>query len=189
MRRSTESKSIAGVPGLALRRDGARTAWSLLSRGDRVHGCTVRPTGRGPHPVILLAGPDGCASSAFVESAASAWCAHAALVTFDLPLCGARKSDKLSALALGTTTALAKRLRPEIEAQVAADLAQLLGLVATDPALDETRVTFVGVGLGAKLARAFAAAPNGVARLEFEASANPKAIWFRKIADRVTRPA
>jgi hypothetical protein len=187
MRRVAAQEPSAAVRGLAARREGTKTCWSLLSRGDRVHGYVIRPAHAGPHPVILLAGPDGCASSALAESAASACSATAALISFDLPLCGARKSDKLSALALDARTPLAARLRPELEQQVAADLASVLALVAADPELDASRVTFVGVGLGAELARGFLADPNGVAHVAIAKDPAPSPSWFREVAERASR--
>ncbi len=173
------------VLGLAMRHDGPETHWSLTSSGDRVRGRTLKPAHAGPHPVFLLASPDGCADSAFVESAAAAWCARAALVVFDLPLCGSRKSDKLTSLALDDRLPLAQRLRPELEAQVAWDFRQVLALIASDPELDSARVTFVGVGLGGRLARAFLAEPNALARSEISPDDTQPASWFRAIAERV----
>jgi len=184
MRSGQEPKPLAGVLGLATRRRGAETCWSLLSRGDRVRGRTVKPVHSGRHPVILLAGPDGCASSVFIESAAAAWCARAALVVFDLPLCGSRKSDKLTSLALDERLPLAQWLRPELEAQVASDIAAVLELVAADPELDAARVTFVGVGLGATLARAFLAAPSALAQIVLAQDESQPTSWFREIGER-----
>jgi len=181
------SGPVVGVLGLVTRRDGSETEWSLLSRGDRVRGRSVKPTHAGRHPVILLAGPDGCASSAFVESAAAAWCARTALVVFDLPLCGSRKSDKLTSLALDARLPLARRFRAELEAQVAADLAAVLALIAADPELDAGRVTFVGVGLGGELARAFLAAPSTVAHVVLAPDETPPASWLREIGERASR--
>jgi dienelactone hydrolase len=181
------SDSPSGVLGLAMRRDGTETAWSLLSRGDRVRGRIVKPAHAGRHPVILLAGPDGCLSSVFVESAAAAWCARAALVVFDLPLCGSRKSDKLSALSLDLRLPLAQRLRAELEQQVASDIAQALALIEADPELDVARVTFVGVGLGAELARGYLAAPSAIAQVVLAPAGTPAASWLREVGERAAR--
>jgi len=182
------AKPASQVLGLASRCEGSETRWSLLSRGDRVHGCSVKPQGPGRHPVILLAGPDGCASSPFVLAAAAAWCARAALVSFDLPLCGSRKSDKLSALALDLRLPLAARLRPELEAQVASDVSLVLALIAADRELDAARVTFAGVGLGAELARAFLATTRVFRQIELAPVAAPGADWLREVGERATRP-
>ena len=182
-----EPKPESRVMGLATRRLGNETRWSLLSRGDRVHGRTLTPAGAGRHPVILLVGPDGVATSAFVDSAAAAWCARAALVVFDLPLCGSRKSDKLTALALDARLPLAERLRSELEAQVGSDLAEVQRLIAADPALDATRVTFVGVGLGAELARTFLAETRAFAHVALAPDGTPTAGWLREIGERASR--
>ncbi len=177
----------AHVAGLAAQRLGRETGWSLLARGDRVRGRTIKPAQGTRHPVILLAGPDGCANSEFCANAAAAWCARAALVVFDLPLCGSRKSDKLTALALDATLPIARRLRPDVEAQVEADIAALLTLIAADPELDPARVTFVGVGLGAELARSFAAKPVGVAQVVLSKDEAPATSWLREVGERATR--
>jgi pimeloyl-ACP methyl ester carboxylesterase len=176
----------AHVAGLAAQRLGRETGWSLLARGDRVRGRTIKPAQGARHPVILLAGPDGCANSEFCANAASAWCARAALVVFDLPLCGSRKSDKLTALALDATLPIARRLRPDVEAQVEADIAAVLTLIAADPELDPARVTLVGVGLGAELARSFAAKPVGVAQVVLHKDEAPATAWLREIGERAS---
>lgn len=168
------------------RRAGRERSWSTLSRGDRVHGRTLVPAQPGRHPVILLAPPDGCANSEFCAAAAALWCARAAVVVFDLPLCGSRRSDKLTALALDPTLPIAHRLRPDLEAQVAADLEAVLALIAADRELDRARVTFVGVGLGAELARAFVANPSSVARVELAKDDAPGATWLREVGERAT---
>lgn len=177
------AKPSARVLGLAPRSLGSDTAWSLLSRGDRVRGRIVKPAGSGPHPVIVVAGPDGCASSPFIEAAIAAWSAGAAVIAFDLPLCGSRNSDKLTALALDLRLPLAKRLRAELEAQVAADLAQVRALIATDPHLDPARVTFAGVALGADLAKAALSSPHKFKHVAIAPSANPDATWLREVLD------
>jgi len=179
--------AATGVAGLATQRVGRETAWSLLSRGDRVRGCTRKPAQAGRHPVILLAGPDGCASSEFCASAAAAWCARVALVVFDLPLCGSRRSDKLTALALDATLPIARRLRPDLEAQAAADFALVLALIAADPELDPARVTFVGVGLGAELARSFLEQPNKLAQVVLYKDDAPATSWLREVGERASR--
>ena len=175
------------VAGLAAQRVGRETAWSLLSRGDRVRGRTWKPAQPGRHPVILLASADGCASSEFCASAAAAWCARAALVVFDLPLCGSRRSDKLTALALDATLPIARRLRPDLEAQVAADFARVLELIEADSELDPARVTFVGVGLGAELSRSFLEKPDRVAQVVLCKDDAPAKGWLREVGERASR--
>jgi hypothetical protein len=168
--------------GLAQRREGASLEWSLLARGDRVRGRIALPSGAGPHAVVVLAGPDGCASGAFVESALAALLPRCAVVSFDLPLCGSRRSDKLSALALDPRRPLARRLRADLEAQVAADLAAVLALIAAQPELDAARVTFAAAGLGAKLAGATAKRTPGFARVALAQAGKSPAAWLKALA-------
>jgi dienelactone hydrolase len=169
----------------ALHRASGETRFSLLSGGDRVRGRIVRPAGRGPHPVVLVCGPGGSAESLFAEQAAAAWSGRAALVLIDLPLCGSRKSDKLSALALDRAQPLAQRLRAELLAQTAGDLSLVLGLVAEQPDLDAARVSLVGVGLGAELARDFAESADGLAHVELAPEVEPDAKWLARVGARV----
>ena len=176
-------KPSARVLGLAARSRGSETEWSLLSRGDRVRGRLLKPAGSGPHPVIVIGGPDGRAGSPFVEAAAAAWGARAAVITFDLPLCGSRNSDKLTALALDMRLPLARRLRAELELQVASDLAQVLALIAADPELDPARVTFAGVALGAELAKGALSHPHPFKHVAVITASDPPASWLREVLD------
>ncbi len=170
------------APGTA--RAGREQRFSLLSRGDRVYGRAILPAKPGPHPVIVLAPADGCASSELCARAAALWVARAALIAFDLPLCGARRSDKLTALALDPTLPIARRLRPDLEAQVAADLEAILAWIAAHPELDRARVTLAGVGLGAELARPFADRPAPVAHVALTKDDPPPATWLREVLER-----
>ncbi|HKC51159.1 MAG TPA: hypothetical protein VKF60_10230 [Myxococcota bacterium] len=171
----------------AVARDaGGETHWTLLSRGDRVHGRTWKPARRGRHPVVILCTGDGVGSGELVERARAAWSARAALATFDLALCGSRRSDKLSALALDPSQPLASRLRADLETQTSADLEQVVALLRADPDLDPARVSLVAVGLGARLARAFAAGAHGLAAVELAPSdAPPSDDWMSAIGLRV----
>jgi dienelactone hydrolase len=172
----------------AVARDaGGETHWTLLSRGDRVHGRTWKPARHGRHPVVILCTSDGVGSGELVERARAAWSPRAALATFDLALCGSRRSDKLSSLALDPSHPLAARLRADLEAQTASDLAQVVALLRADPELDPARVSLVGVGLGARLARAFAAGAHGLAAVELAPSDAPVGDdWLRAVAERVS---
>ncbi len=92
----------------------------LLSRGDRVR---VVCSGPGDDvPLVLALGPDGAADSAWTRAlrgaCPEAWC----VAGVDLPLCGARHSDKLSRAAFDPADPLAARLRPDLERQTATDL-------------------------------------------------------------------
>jgi hypothetical protein len=165
---------------------GGEAHWSVLSRGDRVRGRTWKPAGRGRAPVAILCSPDGPWQAELLLRARSAWPALA-LATFDLVLCGARRSDKLSAQALDPRQPLALRLRDELEAQTAADLAAVCALLRADRSLDPARVSLVAVGLAAELARAFAEGEHGLHALALEKSAAPSDAWLRELAPRLAR--
>jgi dienelactone hydrolase len=171
----------------AVARDVAgETPWTLLSRGDRVHGRTWKPARRGRLPVVILCTGDGVGSGELVERARAAWSGRAALATFDLPLCGSRRSDKLSALALDPSQPLAARLRADLETQTTADLARVAALLRADPDLDPTRVSLVAVGLGARLARPFASGSHGLAAVELAPSDTPPSDdWLKTVGQRV----
>ena len=102
------------------------------------------------------------------------------------PLCGSRRSDKLSALALDPSQPLAARLRADLETQTAADLAQVVALLRADPDLDPARISLVAVGLGARLARPFASGSHGLAAVELAPSdAPPSDDWLKTVGQRV----
>ena len=119
-----------------------------------MRGRLWKPAGRGPHPVVILGSPDGAGGGRVRRSRrGAAWSARAALVAFDLPLCGARSSGKISPQAL-------ERLRGDLEAQTRADLDALLAHLAATRELDLARVSLFGVGRSAELARGLAADPR-----------------------------
>ena len=162
------------------------TRWTLLSRGDRVHGHTWKPQRRGRHAVVILCTADGQAGGEWIERARTAWSQRAALASFDLPLCGSRRSDKLSELALDPNHPLAARLRADLEAQTAADLERVTAHLRVDPDLDPARVALVAVGLGARLARAFGSADHGLAAVELHPGVtSPSEDWLRTVGERV----
>jgi pimeloyl-ACP methyl ester carboxylesterase len=135
---------------------------------------------------VILCTPDGRSDGELVERARAAWSARAALATFDLPLCGARHSDKLSASALDPSHPLAARLRVDLEAQTAADLERVIALLRSDRDLDPERVSLVGVGLGARFARAFAAGSQRLGAIVLapeETSVSDD--WLRSVGERI----
>ena len=172
------SKARPLPAGGVLLADGRETRWSALSRGERLHGWTFRPA-RGERPAaVLLCTPDGAAAHELALRARAAWQGHAVAV-FDLVLCGSRRSDKLSAQVFDPAAPLAARLR--------ADLATATALLRADPALDAARLSLVGVGLGAVLAREFGAADHGLAAVVLEPDAAPDDAWLRAVAARLPR--
>ena len=180
------SKARPLPAGGVLLADGRETRWSALSRGERLHGWTFRPA-RGERPAaVLLCTPDGAAAHALALRARAAWQGHAVAV-FDLVLCGSRRSDKLSAQVFDPAAPLAARLRADLAAQTAADLATATALLRADPALDAARLSLVGVGLGAVLAREFGAADHGLAAVVLEPDAAPDDAWLRAVAARLPR--
>src|SRR5262249_13445664 len=127
----------------------SRSELSLLSRGDRVRVRLDKPAGPGPHPVLIALGLERDT-------------AHAgfAVVSFDLPLCGARASGKMSPQVL-------ERLRPDLERQTRADVDAVLAQLAHDRELDLAKLTLIGVGRAAELAQGLASDPRFVrVRLE-----------------------
>ena len=182
MKRPAAAKKGPALPaGAVVRELGTESHWSVLSHGDRLHGRTLRPVRRDRSPVAILCTPDGSASHELVARARAAWPEHA-LAVFDLVLCGSRRSDKLSALALDPSQPLARRLRGDLEAQTAADLAAVVALLRADRALDAARISLVGAGVGAELARGFAAGEHGLAAVVLEPAATADDAWLRRAA-------
>lgn len=140
--------------------DGAAQGFSLLSRGDRVRGRLVRPEKPGPYPLVLLAGPDGCAESGAADAAIAAFGAWAAVAAIDLPLCGARRSEKIAPSDLASRDSVAARLREDLELQVQSDLTRTLRFLRD--ALPATRAGFFACGLGARLALRFCRTTNAL---------------------------
>jgi hypothetical protein len=126
---------------------------TFLSRGDRVRG-RVR-LHRSDAPLVLVGAPDGEADGPWASAVLHAWCGWASLAAFDLPLCGGRRSDKLSALAFDPQAALARALRPDLEVQLQADLESALDWLGEELEPPPRRIGFVGLGRAAELARSF----------------------------------
>jgi len=159
--------------------------WTVLSRGDRVHGHTWKPALRGPHPVVILCSPD----PEWLGRARAAWSPRTALASFDLPLHGARKSDKLSAAALDPSHSLGARLRADLEAQLASDLSAVIAQLRSDPELDPARISLVAVGIGADWARAFAAQAQGLSQVELAPGVTlPDERWLRSMGEKLGAP-
>ncbi|MEE9278663.1 MAG: hypothetical protein V3V67_00675 [Myxococcota bacterium] len=146
--------------GASFSREGTESGFSLLSRGDRVRGRLARPESPGTHPLILIAGPDGCARSDSVDGAMAAWTDWAVVAAIDLPLCGSRRSDKVSLSSLETGDSLVARLRGDLEIQVEADLERSFAFLRG--ALGDSPAAFFGSGLGAELALPFCRNASGL---------------------------
>ena len=127
---------------------GTPQSFRFVSRGDRVLLRLLAPAGATGLPLLLLGTPDGDASGADAERALATWSRSARVAVIDLPLCGARRSDKLD------PRNLPDRLRGDLEDQLACDLGGALDLI--DRALgNDGPVAYVGLGLGAELAASF----------------------------------
>jgi hypothetical protein len=134
--------------------DPSERQFSVLSGGDRF---SVRlAAAQGPSRyLVLLTGPDGCACGGFIDAAIAAWSHFAAVAALDLPLCGTRSSDKLSAVALDRGHPLAGRLREDVARQLRTDLENALEVLSRRLELDASGIAYVGVGLGADLSGPF----------------------------------
>ncbi len=137
--------------GASARALGAgRTEVSLLSRGDRVRAVVAR--GPGEHaPLILIGAPDGRAHGVFASAALHAFASFATVAALDLPLCGSRRSDKLSDDAYREGAPLAARLRVELELQLGCDLARLLDWLLRGAVAESPAVAWLALGLAARL--------------------------------------
>ncbi len=136
--------------------DGAESGFTLISRGDRVRGRLARPKGSAPHPLIVVAAPDGCAQHASVDALVAAWSSWAAVAAIDLPLCGARRNDKLSLASFEKDESIAARIRRDVENQVESDLERTFAFLGAE------RAAFFGSGLGADLAIRFCGSASGL---------------------------
>ena len=184
MTRKARTRRKPLPPGAVLLARGRESLWSVLSRGDRLHGRTYRPAEGDPVAAVILCTPDGTAADELVLRARSIWAGRAVAV-FDLVLCGSRRSDKLSAQVFDPAQPLAARLRADLAAQTAADLAAVATLLRADPALDAAQLSLVAVGRGAALAREFAGGPHGLAAVVVDANATPDDAWLRTVGARL----
>ncbi len=128
--------------------NGAPQSFRFVSRGDRVLLRLLAPAEAQGLPLVLLGTSDGDASGAGAERALATWSGSARVAVIDLPLCGARRSDKLD------PRNLPDRLRGDLEDQLACDLGGALDLLGRALGIDGP-IAYVGLGLGAELAVLF----------------------------------
>jgi hypothetical protein len=147
-----ESPGALGVH--ARRDDEGELRVSFLSRGDRVRGRLCAQASAAA-PLVLLGAPEGDAFGVYASAALRDFSSWASVAAFDLPLCGGRRSEKLSALAFDPAAPLARTLRSDLEAQVECDLGRALDWVAGELPDAPRRTAFVGLGRSAELARTF----------------------------------
>jgi hypothetical protein len=131
------------------------TGFSLISRGDLVRG---RVAGHQPgeaRPLGIVCGPDGAAAGEQVDACLAAWSRWAVVASIDLPLCGARRSEKLSELAFDPASKLSARLAGDIRRQVASDLEAARAWLSAHAPVDRERIALAGFGLGSRLVRSY----------------------------------
>lgn len=152
-------------------------ALEYSSRGDRVQGQLVLPSGAGPHPVILLVHGLGSSRNGDAMAAIGArWVARgAAVAAIDLPLHGERSSAKMSerlqasaqaALVRGFEDSVDEMLWSEFARQSVIDLQRLVDALGHVDAADPGRLVYVGFSLGGMLGSVFCAVderPRGAA--------------------------
>lgn len=132
--------------------------FELTSRGDRVTGHVwLPPKGTGPFPTVLLQhGITGSKDADYIGFAATPWArSGAAVVSIDFPLHGARHSVKLQELVQlglgigGAPTPAAGDLVRRMVSQAVADLTRTVDALEHFPELDNARLAFAGLSLGA----------------------------------------
>ncbi len=117
-----------------------------------------------PAPLLLLPRADAPELLLSLEAAASAWAARGAAVALvDLPLCGARRSAKLSRLLAEGLTQRSRDpelaiLLEEFFRQSASEQSRALDSLASWPELDVRRSAAIGFELGALVVAAWCAA-------------------------------
>lgn len=134
--------------------DGERRSecFEVVSRGDFVPGGLHRPTGAGPHPLVLVLG----GSAAWNRGGEQ----DLAVARIDLPLLGARQSPKLTERLVGGLACLTRdepldpdtyALVEEFARQSVSDVVRSLEALAADAGIDGSRIALVGAGIGASV--------------------------------------
>ena len=136
--------------------DDGEIEFCVLSRGDRVWGRCRHPRSPGRSAVIFLA-PDGDAHGEWAESALTGWGDQTIVVTFDLPVSGRRRMEKLSDSELDPDTPLGSRLQPDLARQLREDLKAVRTLLRLALGVLPGDVALAVAGAGVSL---LAAAPE-----------------------------
>ncbi len=174
------ARQDSGLPiGTTLYPGEGKTDFTLLSRGDRVSGTVYHP-GSPTLPLVLACAPDGCSRSAWVDALVLACADFALVASIDLPLCGARTSEKLSEPALDPGHPLAARLRDELQAQTLADLRATLRALLDTTELRPSKLALAAAGIGADLALGFCRDAKDLAAIALAVPRDPGA---RQLAD------
>ena len=137
--------------------------FEYTSRGDRVPGVLLLPSGPGPFPLVLLQhGAGGSKDADYLEPVRRPWARRGvAVASIDFPLHGERVSAKLTEQLLAT---LATTSRPapdalalfeEFARQAVSDLARALDALSERPEIDAGRIAYAAFSLGAILGSLF----------------------------------
>ena len=130
------------------------------SRGDRVTGLLILPAPAAkPAPLGVAQHALGSSATELVGLLGTGWVeAGAALAALDFPLHGARSDQKLlRMLHEGAPGPHRRALAGEFAQQALVDLQRALDALEAQPAIDATRIGFVGFGLGAQIGSALCA--------------------------------
>jgi hypothetical protein len=111
----------------------------------------VTPPGDGPHAVVIFLGDEGTSAGPESDRAAAAFGSFAAVVTCDLPLCGARHSDKLSAAFVDRSHGLHEILQTYARDQLPHDIDSIAAALDRHGTRDPNRTALVAVGRSAHL--------------------------------------
>lgn len=134
-------------------------------------------------PLVVVYASDGDCSNrelSAVLDALEPWCTVAAP---DLPLCGARRSDKLTAAAYDSKHALTDALLSDVRLQLLDDLRVLIDSLAETHAIDLTRTAVVAWGRGAQAFRDIDPAACGLTRVDCLADSSTDASRLEHCAD------
>lgn len=119
-----------------------------------------------PTPLVVVYGTDGDCTNlelTAVLDELSPWCTAAAP---DLPLCGPRASDKLTAAAYDPEHGLSDALLGDVHLQLQDDLRVLIEELTETRAIDRERTAVVAWGRGALAFRSFDPATCGLTRVD-----------------------
>ena len=139
--------------------------------GDRLRFQLHSRVRNGAIPLVVVYASDGSCGNAELEpvlNALSSWCAAA---TPDLPLCGARASDKLTAAAYDPQHVLSKSLLGDVRLQLRDDLRALVEHLAETRSVDRDRAAVLAWGRGALALRDVAPGACGLKAVECVESA------------------
>lgn len=124
-----------------------------LSAGDRLAIRVAEPAGEAGRCGIVVLASDGCVNGPDADRVVAAWSGWATVAVLELPLCGARASDKLTIAAFAEADPLAARLEGDLAAQLASDLGVALQTLVERHAVAPERCALVALGRGARLAQ------------------------------------